>query len=371
MQGQWMGRNEGNNDAFIILDLDKQDNNFVGHFYFYDDDYLMPGMVGRLELSPPYLPHEGILKVRPLHPQTGYPVSKQDLQSEYPDITFPNEIYIKLNSNARHEIIVDWYSQNNVEKNSGQIKLIHFPKNTSSILVPNPTITDWDSFKHTVLQYEPETFIFRGQSNHKWPLQTSFHRSNRTDLIPFIEKDIPRLFQRLSAHLKFQYDLRNAEQYAAFLNLLQHHGYPTPLLDWTYSPFVAAYFAYRNLTKANFTDDFVRIFLFDIKLWKKEFMQLDRITYTRPHFSIFQPLSYDNHRAGPQQSVLSATNIVNIEQYIQVCEQDTHKTFLQAIDLPSSEYKKALRELSMMGISEATLFPSIDGICEEMRQKLF
>jgi hypothetical protein len=45
--------------------------------------------------------------------------------------------------------------------------------------------------------------------------------------------------------------------------------------------------------------------------------------------------------------------------------------FLRRIDLPTAERAGALRELYVMGITSASLFPGLDGVCRTLAEKWF
>jgi hypothetical protein len=240
-----------------------------------------------------------------------------------------------------------------------------------SRLVPLP-ILNWAQFKEYASQLEPHRFIFRGHSDNRWPLRTYFHRTGRADLRRFTYADMPTLHRSLSGLTSHFFNLTNPVENGAFYTLVQHHGYPTPLLDWTYSSYVAAYFAYRNLSRDNRTADHkVRIIIFDAQLWRNDYSQLQKIIPAKRHFSLFHPLAINNPRLLPQQALLTISNVDDIEGYIAEREALRGKTYLYAIDLPGSERRLVMQQLSMMGITAGSLFPGLDGACEQLREQHF
>jgi len=85
-------------------------------------------------------------------------------------------------------------------------------------------------------------FIYRGLSQLDYILETSLTRLDG-DYVD-LEKHLLRNFKKYAynAHPQGSSDWH-------WLALAQHHGLPTRLLDWTYSPFVALHFATENILK--------------------------------------------------------------------------------------------------------------------------
>lgn len=79
----------------------------------------------------------------------------------------------------------------------------------------------------------------------------------------------------------------------------------------------------------------------------------------------------ENERLIPQQAVSTITNVDDVETYIRNRELESAAVYLSAFDLPVHERHRVMTELSYMGITAGSLFPGLDGACEELRELNF
>jgi hypothetical protein len=61
----------------------------------------------------------------------------------------------------------------------------------------------------------------------------------------------------------------------------------------------------------------------------------------------------------------------DIESYLADIEKRLGKMFLEVFDLPWRERPRVMRELALMGITAGSLFPGLDGACEELKERFF
>jgi hypothetical protein len=185
-------------------------------------------------------------------------------------------------------------------------------------------------------------------------------------------QDVPALHRHLSGLTTHRFNLYDPLDYAAFLNLVQHHGYPTPILDWTHSPFVAAYFAFKDLrTKNAEPDQKVRILILDARVWNANYEHAPVLMPGFLHMTMLQPLTTDNPRVLPQQSISSVTNVDDLETYAAQIEKRDKKSYFSAIDLHVDEQRTVMQELALMGITAGSLFPGLDGACLQLKERFF
>jgi hypothetical protein len=242
-------------------------------------------------------------------------------------------------------------------------------ENALTIKSPPDQVMQWNSFKDYVanLVRNPSEHLFRGQGSNEWRLITSFHRLNRYDLVRYRDAESRKLAMELSARLGRRYDISNGNDFGAVLSLAQHHGFPTPLLDWSRSPYIAAYFALSDLIKAA---SHARIFVLNLGEWMK-LSQPATITDPAPAVSVREFEAHDNPRHVPQQSCHTFSNVADIEGWIRRAEGNRPRHYLTTIDIPASERNHAVKDLAYMGLTAASLFPGLDGTCRALKEQFY
>jgi hypothetical protein len=179
------------------------------------------------------------------------------------------------------------------------------------------------------------------------------------DTMRFLREDLRHLQTAISSVVDTSFDLSRSEDARCVVGIAQHHGYPTPSLDWTKSPYVAAYFACSDITKRRDLEP--TIFAFDRRKWRESGLLPENIDSPLPALSFIESVPLKNPRFMPQQSVLLYSNMHNIEHFV-LENRTPRNTLLKAFALTDSP-EQILRDLRRMGIYAASMFPGLDGMC--------
>ncbi len=367
MKGQWLGNCNQSQDAFIVIDIDEVIDGFEGYATFRE-----PSRLQTLQLYMAFktkgksLNHELICNVEPI--LAGRIIGDEEIKTLFPGMDIPKKAIFNINYSG-DTLAISWTADIG-EGGSADLPRSEAdrPSNLNSIKMT------WEGFKQHVFDLQERRYIFRGQER-QWRLRTGFHRAGRANLERFLSHDIQALHKNLSARTRHFFNLLDPEQNGAFLNLIQHHGYPTPLLDWTYSPFVAAYFAFYNVGKLRADnageDDVVRIFILDKEECTRRLPPIPNLTKFGLHFSLHEFNSVENERLVPQQAISSASSVDDIENFLINGAGLNQSSSLYAIDICSKYRFKAMHDLRKFGLTTASLFPGLDGACKDLRDRLF
>ncbi len=366
MQGQWIGNFFGDNKGHITLNLEKIDDQLLGHTILVDHNNRIPSSIAKLKIEKikdgTYLGQlTGFL---PINPETLLPSPWENIKHFFDStVTIPSTGTINFTLADSRTISGTWRTEISTKGNFTLTKSA--ADQTSNFPCIKQT---WAEFKKFISTLDIRLHIFRGQPTLK-RLRTSYHRTGRSDISRYIAH-IPELKKRIYTQINHHFNLNNPEEYAALLSLAQHYGYPTPLLDWSRSPYVAAYFAYAGLTK-ECKNESVRIFVFNSIDWQNNTMRVDHIDSPILSITPIAALPILNNRAQPQQSVTTFTNVDDVETFIQQYETRNNAKYLTIIELPAEEKSKVLNELYIMNINAGLLFPGLDGICRMLKEMHF
>lgn len=242
-------------------------------------------------------------------------------------------------------------------------------------------------------RYAKAGWIYRGQRLADWPLKTSLERCFERNEIPRdraleVESDLLREFRRAYHHYSHQVPSR--DDCVEWLSLMQHHGAPTRLLDFTYSIYVASYFAIEA------TDGDAAVWAIDGQWALNESAKLlvttgknaDHAEQLRDRFvegseRIAQDLFFEppliplacpinpfrlNERLRIQKGVflIAGSVVAPFVDNLAALPQHDKPDMVVKIIIPRACVEEALVDLFQVNISRATLFPGLDGYAQAL-----
>ena len=241
-------------------------------------------------------------------------------------------------------------------------------------------IDSWDQYLKLVNSEKYANWAFRGQSDANWRLWPMITRELQNRAVNSIywtqqEHRNIRIFQRKAIH--FLDKMPATADIFQWMALMQHHGAPTRLLDFTWSPYVAAFFALESST-SNSAVWAINTFEVGTVCFGPNIPAGNDIPSPRKALKFYGYDSFDdvaigepffkNQRLIAQSGTFACPVDLNlpIDEILSARDNSIVKFVLKGSILR----QQALNELYRMNITHATLFPDLDGLARSLRYEL-
>jgi hypothetical protein len=222
---------------------------------------------------------------------------------------------------------------------------------------------------------------FRGHADARWKLTPGLYRYAPATGIGaehYNERELLDAF-RLRARRYLEFVPRTDWEW---LFLMQHHGLPTRLLDWTESAMVGLHFAVQDQPEPQ-----------DAAVWVTNPWWVNQRVFGE--FSLFVPddgralrwspgrpesdrardaiairPSHDSARIQAQRGVFTIHGS-DPEALDRLAAMTGPDVFLRKLIVPGSAIPRIRQQLAIAGITETLLFPELTSLCRELKREFF
>nr|WP_321496359.1 FRG domain-containing protein [uncultured Methanolobus sp.] len=243
--------------------------------------------------------------------------------------------------------------------------------------IPVVRVNDWRQF--TEILDEPYFnkknvhLVFRGHRRFDWGLTPSLGRLSDKGIVTqkIAKKQLDYFRRAVRGRVSDSSIVADGEEEELW-SVGQHHGLSTPLLDWTYSPYVALFFAFEkdDSTEEKQQNPYRVIYVLD-----KSYVEKNE---NCPQIKILEPRKDNHGRLVNQAGLFTLSDYENtLENYLidsleeEVLENLTDEDevtelskYICKIYIPNKNRDECLRHLRRMNVHHASLFPDILGASE-------
>lgn len=249
------------------------------------------------------------------------------------------------------------------------------------------SITEYIDVVNKFRKIDPaKTILFRGQSNVKWSIQSSLERVGISNIsfnkyYTSVDRYKPEInaygkhFKRKVKLNGYDFSDYNPISYNQFpemeyLTYLRHHGFPSPLIDFTQSEYIALFFACEDVVFSSGKTTNGKVFVMQSNLWENFSCGMKEI-----------------HRIGHYVET-DQRHIVQQSEYLLACcyccysntwmfvpfglenslkDSSIKKKSVFEIKIAAFAKKALLQELDKMNINHFTLYRDEDSLMKKMK----